>query len=92
MSRQVYLYGIGGAEKQYVTIAYRFLVDDDITIRNIVSEAVLLKMRNSAVEKVFAIDNMRGLRRDYMDSIKKHSIESCAVFKDILEREGIRAI
>ena len=92
MSRQVYLYGISGAEKQYVTIAYRFLVDDDITIRNSVSEAVLLKMRNPAVEKVFAIDNMRGLRRDYMDSIKKHSIESCAVFKDILEREGIRDI
>lgn len=31
-----------------------------------------------------------GLKREFQESIKRNSIESCAIFKDILEREGIK--
>lgn len=31
-----------------------------------------------------------GLKREFQESIKRNSIESCAIFKDTLEREGIQ--
>ena len=92
MSKSVYIYGLGGADQQYVAIKYVLLMDEDISISNIIREAQLLKIRNPDIQKVFAIDNYKGLRRDYLESIKKHTIESCAIFKDILERDGIQII
>ena len=91
-SKQVYLYGIAGAEKQYKVIAYQFLVDDDISIRNIVYSATMLKIKNPEVERVFAIDNRKGLRQDYQKSITLNTIESCYIFRDILETEGLEVI
>lgn len=89
MSKQVYIYGLGGAEKQYKCLGYLFLVDDDISITNIINSATLLKARSPSIKRTFVIDNGRNLRRDYLDSIMKNSIESCAVFKNILETQGI---
>lgn len=89
MTKQVYIYGLGGADKQYKVLAYYFLVDDDISITNILYQAAMLRTRNPSVETVYVIDNYHGLRRDYMESIKKNSIESCAIFKNILETQGI---
>lgn len=91
-SKQVYLYGIAGAEKQYKVIAYQFLVDDDISIRNIAYTATLMKVKNPSIQRVFAIDNRKNLRRDYQESIKKNTIESCYIFKDILETEGLEVV
>lgn len=30
------------------------------------------------------------IKREFMESTKRNSIESCAIFKDTLEREGIK--
>lgn len=49
----------------------------------------MMKMKYPNIERVFAIDNGRGLARDYREACKKNSIESHAIFKDILEREGL---
>lgn len=87
--KAVYIYGLGGAEKQYKVLHYKFLVDEDISIRNIIYEATMMKVRNPSIEKVYAIDNRHGLKRDYQESYRKNTIESCAIFKDILEREGL---
>lgn len=89
---QVILYGIAGAENQYRVIRY-FIIDAElVSISNIVYQANMLRIKNPTVEHVYAVDNRRGLRRDYVESYKKNTIESCAIFKDILEREGIMII
>lgn len=89
---QVILYGIAGAENQYRVIRY-FIIDAElVSISNIVYQANMLKIKNPTIEHVYAIDNRRGLRRDYVESYKRNTIESCAIFKDILEREGIMII
>lgn len=91
-NRQIILYGIGGAAKAYGVLGYFCIYDDYISIRAIQIEAQRLVARNPSIMHVYAIDNRRGLRRDYQESIRHNSIESHVVFKDILEREGMRII
>lgn len=91
-NRQVILYGLGGADIQYVAISYYCIYDEDISILTIRHHAEMMKMYNPTIESVYAVDNRPGLRRDYTYSIKKHSIESCIEFKDMLERYGIKII
>lgn len=90
--RTIYLYGIGGADKQYKVLRYT-RIDDyfglDI-IRTVTYEAGVMRAKYPSVKRVYAITDRRGLHRDYMESVKKDTIESCAIFKDILEREGLR--
>lgn len=50
----------------------------------------MLKMRNPSVETVYAIDNYHGLRDDFKASMYRSTIESCAIFKNILETQGIQ--
>ena len=88
--KRIFLYGIGGAEKQYRVLKYWVVEEEFISIMNIKYHADMLKIRNPSIEHVYAVDDRYGLYRDYMESIKKNSIESCAIFKDILEREGIK--
>lgn len=89
---QVILYGIAGVENQYRAIRY-FIIDAElVSISNIVYQANMLRIKNPTIEHVYVVDNRRGLRRDYVESYKKNTIESCAIFKDILEREGIMII
>lgn len=68
MSKQVLLYGIGGARKAYTVINYSCIFEDCIDIKTIMMEARRLAM-NPEVEKVYAVDNRRGLRREYLDSL-----------------------
>ena len=67
-------------------------MDEEVTIRNILYQAAMLKAINPSVEKVYAIDNYRSLHRDFNDSIRKNTIESCAIFKNILESQGIEIL
>lgn len=90
MTRQVYIYGLGGADKMYKVLAYHFITEEEITITNIVYQASMLKMRNPSVETVYAIDNYYGLRNDCRASMYRSTIENCAIFKNILETQGIR--
>ena len=90
--KQIILYGLGGADIQYVALSYFCIYEDDISIENIMLFAQIMRMKNPTIESVYAIDNRRGLRRDYETSVRKHTIESCAIFKDLLERYGIKII
>lgn len=90
MTRQVYIYGLGGADKMYKVLAYQFIVEDEISISNVIHRAFMLKVRNPSVESVYAIDNYRGLCDDCKASMYKSTIENCAIFKNILETQGIR--
>lgn len=89
---QIILYGVSGPSKAYAVLNYFCIYEEFVSIRTIMSEAELLRMKNPSVEHVYAIDNRYGLRRDYRESMKQNSIESHYIFKDILEREGIQII
>ena len=87
--RQIILYGISGAETQYRVLKYYCIFDEFISIGNIKRQAAFMVMQNPGIKHVYAIDNRYGLKREYTESYKQNSIESCAIFKDILEREGL---
>jgi hypothetical protein len=90
MTRQVYIYGLGGADKMYRVLAYHFITEEDITINNLVYWASMLRLHNPSVESVYAIDNYHGLRNDCRASMYRSTIENCAIFKNILETQDIR--
>lgn len=91
----VYLYGLGGADQMYRVIRYSAIEIDNLVgtnygvIRTLKYEASMMRMKYPNIERVFVIDNGRGLARDYANALKTNTIESHAIFKDILEREGL---
>ena len=90
--RQIILYGLGGADINYVCISYYCIFEEDISILTVKHHAEIMKDYNPTVEAVYAIDNRPGLKRDYINSVKKHDISTCAEFKDLLERYGLRVL
>lgn len=84
------LYGIGDAKYQYQVLKYFRIYDENIDIAEIKRIARTMQVINPSIEHVYLISNRYGLRREFQESIKRNSIESCAIFKDILEREGIK--
>ena len=90
--KQVILYGLSGADKQYKVECYFCIFDKETTLKKIKYHSEMMRIYNPNVKMVFAIDNRPGLKSEYTHSFKENSIESCAVFKDTLEREGLRII
>lgn len=93
---QIVLYGIGGADTQYVAIEYMIIpVRNDRPIikslRNLKAYSMMMKLENPTIKHVYAIKNRKGLAWDYRESIRerKNSIEARFAFRDILEREGV---
>lgn len=89
---KVFLYGIGDADVMYRVLYYRYLEDQEISFRGMDAEAEFMMAVNPSIKEVYAIFDRRGLYWDYMEAIKKNSIESWQVFKSILEYEGRRII
>lgn len=90
--KQIILYGISNANNQYRVVRYYRIDDENISIWNIRNCANIMRMENPSIQHVYAVDNRFGLRREYSESIKRNTIESCAIFKDTLEREGLKVI
>lgn len=90
--KQIILYGLSGADQQYRVVKYWVIFEKDISISNINFQASIMKMACPNIEAVYAVDNRPGLKQDFVHTVKKNTIENCAIFKDILERSGIRVI
>lgn len=88
--KNLILYGIGDARYQYRVLKYFCIYDENIDVTDIKRIARTMQVINPSIEHVYLISNRHGLRREFQESIKRDSIESCAIFKDILEREGIK--
>lgn len=86
---QIILYGLSGADTQYRVLKYYCMYDENISINNLKRRAALMVMQNPGIKHVYAVDNRYGLKHEYIQSYKINSIESCAIFKDTLEREGV---
>ena len=88
--KNLILYGIGDARYQYRVLKYFCIYDENIDVIEIKRIARTMQVINPSIEHVYLISNRHGLRREFQESIKRDSIESCAIFKDTLEREGIQ--
>lgn len=84
------LYGIGNAWRQYRVLKWFAIYDESADVAEVKRIARMMQVVNPSIEHVYLISNRRGLKREFQESIRKNSIESCAIFKDILEREGIK--
>ena len=90
--KNVILYGLSGPSTMYKALAYYCVFDQEATIRDIKDIAIDMQDCNPSIEHVYMISNRYNLKKEYMHSILKPSIEACAIFKDILEREGIKVV
>ena len=88
--KNLILYGIGDARYKYRVLKYFCIYDENIDVTDIKRIARTMQVINPSIEHVYLINNRHGLKREFQESIKRNSIESCAIFKDILEREGIK--
>lgn len=88
--KNLILYGIGNARYQYRVLRYFYVYDENADVAEIKRIARMMQVINPSIEHVYLISNRHGLKREFQESIKRNSIESCAIFKDILEREGIK--
>ena len=86
----IILYGIGDARYQYRVLRYFAMNDERADTSEVKRIARMMQIINPSIEHVYMITNRRGLKREFMESTKRNSIESCAIFKDTLEREGIK--
>ena len=88
--KPIYLYGISGARDQYRVVRYEEINPEHFSIGYAKHAAAMMRIRYPSVEHVYAMDQRYGLRNDFMEAFKKNSVESWAIFKDILETEGLR--
>ena len=85
---QIFYYGLGGADKNFRALNFEYIESSKYSIW--VENRVINNMleRNPSIVEIYAIDNRRGLKWDFAESIREGSVESCQLFKDILRREG----
>lgn len=86
---EIFLYGLGGAEKSFRPLMYEKIEKEDISINTLRNVASIIKSSVPNVMEVYAIDTYYGLFPDYMKT-RKGDIEACAIFKDLLQRNGLR--
>lgn len=88
---KILLYGVGGASKQYAVLRYSAIYEDDSNMTETIKRtAKWMRDTNPSIISVYMISPRRGLKHDYMEARRQNSIESHAIFRDILEREGIK--
>ena len=90
---KIFLYGIAGADQAYRVVKYWCFFNVDtkpVTIRDLMYQATMLQVKNPSIEHVYAIDDRHGLHSDFRYAMKKNSVESWAIFKNILETEGLQ--
>ena len=92
MPKRIYLYGLAGAENMYRVVDHMYIDGDKYSTKEAKLQAAWMKSCKPSIEQVYVIDQRPGLATDYKHAWRHNSIESHAIFKDILEREGIRVI
>lgn len=88
----MYLYGFGGARESYRPIWYTAIPDDSVSVTTFLYEAAMMKARMPNIEEIYLVDNRPGLARDYKTAIKKNNIEGFAIFKDLIQKSGIKLL
>lgn len=91
MNRMI-IYAFGTDSRDSITkVADKYvLYGTDATISS--AKYVARKMRENAceIESIFVLDSRVGLKQDFLSAAKENSVASWTIFKDLIEREGIR--
>lgn len=94
--KQVYIYGIGGADKQYKVLAYCFVMDEEVTIRNILYQAAMLKARNPSVGRYgyfyFAPEHLIKVPNDKKQNLEDYTMNSHEDINTAMYRAGIKNV
>lgn len=88
--KAICLYGISGARDAYRVLRYDIISMEYASIAWIKYSASLMQKDYPSIQHVYVIDQRYELKRDYTEACKKNSIESWAIFKDLLETQGLR--
>lgn len=88
--KAICLYGVAGARDAYRVIRYDIIQMEYASIALIKYTASIMKTDYPSIEHVYTIDQRYELKRDYTEACKKNSIESWAIFKDLLDTQGLR--
>ena len=88
--KEIFLYGLSGPEDQYRVVRYSRIRENSISINEIIDTADMMRIRYPSIKQVWAIDSTLELYYDYRDAFKRNSVEGWIIFKDILERDGLR--
>lgn len=94
MSKRVYLYGIANARDEYRIVRYVYIDSEreEITIKNIVTQAAWLKFKNPDIEHVYAVDDSARMASYYKNTKRANNAASNVQFKCVLETEGLKVI
>lgn len=87
--RQMYLYGIGGAEDGFRVIRYREIDQTDLSALTLRYEVTDMLMHYQSIRRFFVIDNRPGLAKLCAQSIRTRDVEKALIFLDILEKQGL---
>lgn len=87
--KQIMLYGITGADENYRVAKYFCVYEEDISIWFMRYKASQMLENYPSIEKIYAIDNYPGLKREFSQIFKHPSIEGWVAFKDFLERNAM---
>lgn len=82
----IVLYGISGADQAYRVLRYDIIPVEGNILDTIQYEAGRMVDGYPSVKRVYAVTNSYSIRKDYNEAKRKNSIESWAIFKDILEQ------
>lgn len=85
----IVLYGIGGASDSYRVFRYWRFTEEQVSIKEIIYEALTMVENCPSIRQVYAIDNSSELYRDYRRVLKYPSIENNVIFKSVLENRGL---
>lgn len=84
--RKVYLYAF---DDLLNVVNTKFLIDDAITVRNMLRVGNLMRDYYPESLTVYAVDNRPGLYKEFMEAVKG-DFTAKVEFADTVTREGIR--
>ena len=87
LEKRVYLYAF---DEVLRIVDTKFLMDDAISIVNMVRTANWMRSQYPQTVAIYAVDNRRGLHSEYLESMKTRDFTKQVEFADTVRREGIR--
>ena len=79
---RVYLYGL---DDEYHVIRYAYIPNDEVTIGELKSQALILNFEFPNITSVWAVDNDYEIYLACRDSMKTNLMEDRVIFKIMLE-------
>lgn len=85
--RTVALYALGGVSKQYIALDFWVFWDGYSVgdMKDVIDDMI---SKNPSVREIYMVDYKYDYKLEYQRSRKKHDIESCIIFRDMLQRDG----